>query len=186
MGGMTSQPWKTSVPEEGAEPPSVARLLLRAARDHAHSGVRYLTGPTASESVRQSYPELLESALGLLSALRDRGLRPRDKVALLLDRQPEFLTVLWACLLGGFVPCPMVPITGDPARWATQLAHVNGLLDGPLLVTTETIRAELPEVPGLAVAAVEELREAGAPPVPNATGNPPCTPRPRRTLPCWC
>ncbi|MBD3007443.1 non-ribosomal peptide synthetase [Streptomyces sp. 5-10] len=157
---MTSPPLNTSVPQEDAEPNSVARLLLRAARDHAHSGVRYLVGPTASESVRQSYPELLESALGLLSALRDRGLRPRDKVALLLDRQPEFLTVFWACLLGGFVPCPMVPVSGDPARWAAQLTHVNELLDGPLLVTTEATRAELPEVPGLAVAVVEELRAA--------------------------
>ncbi|MBI0376492.1 non-ribosomal peptide synthetase [Streptomyces albiflaviniger] len=157
---MTSQPLNTSVPQQDAEPNSVARLLLRAARDHAHSGVRYLVGPTASESVRQSYPELLESALGLLSALRDRGLRPRDKVALLLDRQPEFLTVFWACLLGGFVPCPMVPISGDPARWAAQLTHVNELLDGPLLVTTEATRAELPEVPGLAVAVMEELRAA--------------------------
>ncbi|WJD97275.1 non-ribosomal peptide synthetase [Streptomyces antimycoticus] len=164
---MTSQPLNTSAPsapEEGPESLSVAQLLLRAARDHAHSGVRYLVGPTASESVRQSYPELLESALGLLSALRGRGLRPRDTVALLLDRQPEFLTVLWACLLGGFVPCPMVPIPGDPARWSAQLAHVNGLLDGPLLVTTEAMRAELPEVPGLAVAVVEELRDEAADP----------------------
>ncbi|WAP58264.1 non-ribosomal peptide synthetase [Streptomyces sp. S465] len=158
---MTTSPLKSSAPEETPEPRSVAGLLLRAARDHPHSGVRYLTGPAADESIRQSYPELLESALVLLSALRDRGLRPGDKAALLLDRQPEFLAVFWACLLGGFVPCPMVPIPGDPARWAAQLAHVNRLLDGPLLVTTEAMRAELPDVPGLAVAVVEEVREAG-------------------------
>ncbi|OMI40162.1 putative NRPS-like protein [Streptomyces sparsogenes DSM 40356] len=101
----------------------------------------------------------------MLTGLRSRGLEPRDKVALLLDGQREFLTVFWACLLGGFVPCPMVPLPGDPARWAAQLAHVDRLLDRPLLVTTEAMRAELPEVPGLAVAPVEGL--GGGEPAPD-------------------
>ncbi|MET7935257.1 non-ribosomal peptide synthetase [Streptomyces sp. NPDC005322] len=159
---MASQPLKNSVPNESQDLSSIAGLLLRAAHDHPESGVRYVSGQAVDDSRRQSYPELLESALGLVPALRDRGLRPGDKAALLLDGQPEFLTVFWACLLGGFVPCPMVPIPGDPARWATQLGHVNQLLDRPLLVTTEAMRAELPDVPGLAVAAVEELRGVAA------------------------
>ncbi|MET7760680.1 non-ribosomal peptide synthetase [Streptomyces sp. NPDC005393] len=159
---MASQPLKNSAPEECQDLRSVARLLLRAAHDHPDAGVRYVSGQAAEDSQRQTYPELLESALEFLAALRDRGLRPCDKVALLLDGQSEFLTVFWACVLGGFVPCPMVPVPGDPARWATQLAHVNQLLERPLLVTTEAMRAELPEVPGLAVAAVEELRDVAA------------------------
>ncbi|QKV92601.1 non-ribosomal peptide synthetase [Streptomyces sp. NA02950] len=159
---MTEQPLKNSVPKESKDLRSVAQILLRAAYDHPDSGVRYVSGRDWSDSTHQSYPELLESALEVLAALRARGLRPRDTVALLLDGQREFLTVFWACLLGGLVPCPMAPVPGDPARWAAQLTHVNALLDDPLLVTSEALAAGLPDVPGLSVAVVEELRDGSA------------------------
>jgi len=157
---MASQPLKYSVPNDSQDLRSVAQLLLRAAHHHPDSGVRYVTAEAERDATRQSYPELLQSSLQLIAPLRGHGLRPGDTVALLLDGQREFLTVFWACLLGGFVPCPMVPIPGDPARWSAQLSHVNQLLDRPLLVTTEAMSAELPDVPGLAVATVEHLREA--------------------------
>ncbi|MDT0549282.1 non-ribosomal peptide synthetase [Streptomyces lonegramiae] len=162
---MPAQPLKYITPEDARDLRSVAQLLVRAADEYPYSGVGYLAEGAESESTRQSYPELLDSALRLLTALRSRGLKPHDKVVLLLDGQREFLTVFWACLLGGFVPCPMVPVPGDPARWAAQLAHVNRLLDGPLLVTTEAMRTELPAVPGLAVASAEEL--GGGEPAPD-------------------
>ncbi|MEU8822744.1 non-ribosomal peptide synthetase [Streptomyces sp. NPDC048636] len=159
---MAAQPLENSVPKESKDLRSVAQILLRAAHDHPESGVRYVSGREGGDSTHQPYPELLESALELLEGLRARGLRPRDTVALLLTGQREFLTVFWACLLGGFVPCPMAPVPGDPARWAAQLAHVNALLEGPLLVTDEALAAELPDVPGLAVAVVDELRNGSA------------------------
>ncbi|MFI0814450.1 AMP-binding protein [Streptomyces sp. NPDC021098] len=161
---MASQPLKSSVPNDSQDLRSVAQLLLRAARNYPDSGVRYVAAEAEVDATRQSYPELLRSARQLLAPLREYGLRPGDTVALLLDGQREFLTVFWACLLGGFVPCPMVPIPGDPARWAAQLSHVNRLLGGPLLVTTEAMGADLPGVPGLAVATVEHLRDAGGTP----------------------
>ncbi|MGO4419130.1 AMP-binding protein, partial [Streptomyces sp. MCAF7] len=143
----------------------MTQLLVRAAVEYPYSGVGYLPDGAEGESIRQPYSELLDSALRLLTGLRSRGLRAGDKVALLLDDQREFLSVFWACLLGGFVPCPMAPVPGDPARWAAQLAHVDRLLDRPLLVTTEATRAELPNVPGLAVAPVEGL--GGGEPAPD-------------------
>ncbi|MER6144760.1 non-ribosomal peptide synthetase [Streptomyces sparsogenes] len=162
---MPTQSLKYSTPEDVQDLRSVARLLVGAAVEHPYSGVGYLADGAEGELTRQPYPELLDSALRMLTGLRSRGLEPRDKVALLLDDQREFLTVFWACLLGGFVPCPMVPLPGDPARWAAQLAHVDRLLDRPLLVTTEAMQAELPEVPGLAVAPVEGL--GGGEPAPD-------------------
>ncbi|WP_043486807.1 MULTISPECIES: AMP-binding protein [Streptomyces] len=165
---MSRQSLKYSTPEDAQELRSVAQLLVRAAVEYPYSGVGYLPDGAEGESIRQPYTpyaELLDSALRLLTGLRSRGLRAGDKVALLLDDQREFLSVFWACLLGGFVPCPMAPVPGDPARWAAQLAHVDRLLDRPLLVTTEATRAELPDVPGLAVAPVEGL--GGGEPAPD-------------------
>ncbi|KUJ64398.1 peptide synthetase [Streptomyces albus subsp. albus] len=157
---MKARPGELSVPESVEDPRCVAQLLLSAAEKYPDAGIRYLLGGVDGESIFQTYPELLDAARRMLTALRERGLGPQDKVALLLPDQRDFLAVFWACLLGGFVPCPMVPLPGDPARWAAQLGHVDQLLDHPLLVTTEAMVAELPQVPGLAVAPLEELRGA--------------------------
>lgn len=136
---------------------NLVQLLLRVSHDHAESGLLYRSGDADAGSRRQSYPELLDEARKLLTGLRALGLRPEDKVVLLLERPQEFLPTFWACLLGGFVPCPTVPLRGDPNRWAAQLSHLNGLLDEPLLITTEDLAPELPQVPGLTVALLESL-----------------------------
>ncbi|MGW5422563.1 alpha/beta fold hydrolase [Streptomyces sp. NPDC003943] len=147
---------------------TVADLLLQAAEDHPGNGVLYHEGDATSEdSHLQPYPELVREARRVLTALRDRGLAPQDKVVLLLERPQEFLTAFWACLLGGYIPVPMAPLGGDPERWAAQLGHVDTLLDHPLVVTSESLAAELPRVEGLAVTALETLY--GAEPADTAT-----------------
>ncbi|MEW2118876.1 non-ribosomal peptide synthetase [Streptomyces sp. NPDC005474] len=142
---------------------SIADLLLWAAEHHPESGLLYQQGATHSGDSRfQSYPELADEALRVLTGLRGRGLAPQDKVVLLLERPHEFLPAFWACLLGGFVPVPMAPLGGDPERWAAQLGHVNALLDQPLIVTTEELAAELPPVEGLGVTPLAGLYAAEA------------------------
>lgn len=141
---------------------SIADLLLRAAREHPDSGLRHCRGGAAAPSHFQTYPELLDQARRVLAALRARGVRPRQNVVLLLDRPQEFLTAFWACVLGGFVPCPMTPLAGDPERWAAQLAHVDALLGRPLLIAGESAHAELPQSSDIAVTTLASLH--GAPP----------------------
>ncbi|MFJ9845006.1 AMP-binding protein [Kitasatospora sp. NPDC101155] len=142
----------------------IADLLLRAAERHPDTGVRYALGGTSTGHADQSYPELLREAQILLTGLRARGLRPGDTLVLLLTHPEEFLIAFWASVLGGFVPCPMARLQGDPERWATQLSHVNTLLERPLLITSEAISAELPPVEGLATATLELLLDPEAEP----------------------
>lgn len=139
------------------QPRNLGQLLLRAAERNPGSGLRYCLGGADDVSQLQLYPDFLTEVRRLLTGLRARGLRPADKVVLLLEQPREFLTTFWAALLGGFVPCPMVPVRGDPQRWAAQLAHVDQLLDRPLVVTSAGLAAELPQMPGLAVVPVEDL-----------------------------
>ncbi|GAA1226027.1 non-ribosomal peptide synthetase [Kitasatospora nipponensis] len=136
----------------------LAELLLLAARDAADRGVGYCTSDAVT---RVGYPQLLDQSLRLLAGLRALGAEPGRTVALLLQRPEEFLPALWACLLGGLTVCPLVPIREDEPRWAAQLTHVNTLLDGPLLLTSEQLLAELPAVAGLAVATVDEASRHG-------------------------
>jgi acyl-CoA synthetase (AMP-forming)/AMP-acid ligase II/thioesterase domain-containing protein/acyl carrier protein len=136
---------------------SITDLLLTAADRHPDTGVRYCHGPADAASRVLSYPGLLAEAARLLTGLRAEGLRPGDRVVLLLERPQEFLPAFWAAVLGGFVPCPMAPLRGDRERWGAQLTHVNTLLGGPLVVAGDTLVAELPAVDGLSVTSLERL-----------------------------
>ncbi|MCE7007117.1 non-ribosomal peptide synthetase [Kibdelosporangium philippinense] len=149
-----------SVRADWGEIANVGQLLTSAARAHPSHGVRCLTAAAVespADALDLSYPELLAMSLRLLARLRAEGVRPGKVVGLLLERPEDFLPTLWACLLGGLVVCPLVPLRGDTQRWAAQLDQVNNLLDGPLVVTTRALQAELPPVGGLAVAVLEEL-----------------------------
>ena len=138
-------------------PRTIVDLLLDAARDHAGSGLGYPRWEGDLEAPFQSYPDLLDAARSVLTGLRSHGLAPRSTVVLLLEKPQEFLAAFWACQLGGFVPCPMAALGGDPERWAAQLGHVDALLEQPLVVTSATLAAELPAVPGLTVVPLESL-----------------------------
>ncbi|MEU4811281.1 non-ribosomal peptide synthetase [Nocardia fluminea] len=154
------------VPHAVRDAESVPQILLHAARHHPTSGTTYLrrTGGAPAVRVHRSYPQLLDDALRLTGALRDQGLRPQSKVVLLLDDHEDFVTVLWACFLGGFVPCPMVAQPADPTRWAGALRHVDELLEGPLVVTSLAMRDTMPAVSGSASVTVESLRTGEHPP----------------------
>jgi acyl-CoA synthetase (AMP-forming)/AMP-acid ligase II/thioesterase domain-containing protein/acyl carrier protein len=147
---------------DDAEIGTIPHLLARAASGRPGAGLRYCDGGALAPSAFQSYPELLDQACRLLSGLRALGAGPGDKVAVLVERPRDFVEVFWACLLGGLVPCPLVPVRGDPERWSAQLAHVGRLLDKPLLIADEALAAELPAGAALTAVPLDELR--GLPP----------------------
>ncbi|MGI8312569.1 alpha/beta fold hydrolase [Saccharopolyspora hattusasensis] len=138
---------------------TIASLLVRAASTWPSAGLRYCHGTALVPHSFQSYPELLDEACRLLSGLRAQGAEPGDKVALLVERPREFIELFWACLLGGLVPCPLVPLRGDPERWSAQLAYVDQLLSKPLLIADETLAAELPAGAALTAVPLDELRD---------------------------
>jgi acyl-CoA synthetase (AMP-forming)/AMP-acid ligase II/thioesterase domain-containing protein len=133
----------------------IAEWLFSAAQHHPHTGLRWLSEDAPTRNGASSYtghepvltyPALLEEALHILGGLRARNLAPGAKVALLLERARDFIPAFWACVLGGYVPCPLVPIRNDRDRWTKHLAHINALLDGPLVLTTGTLRAHVADL----------------------------------------
>ena len=144
---------------QSGDPVGVANLLLQAARQYPRSGLGLTLGGRDCKFALLTYPALLAEAQCILGGLQALGLQPGARVALLLEGASDFIPAFWACLLGGFISCPLAPIRNDEERWKRHLSHVDALLDCPLLVATDALRRELP---GAGAAADIELLRAGA------------------------
>jgi len=156
----------TQIPESANSLRSVAQILPRAVRHYnPHAGITYLApgvGGAPEFASFQTPRQLAGLALDVLAGLRARGLRPGAKVAVLLEDHRDTIIALWACLLGGYVACPMVAQHTDPIRWAASLTHVQELLEGPLLVASSELIGEIRVVPGLEITTLDNLRGTGS------------------------
>ncbi|MEV7711696.1 SDR family NAD(P)-dependent oxidoreductase [Streptomyces sp. NPDC088270] len=114
-------------------PPTLCDALMRAAR--TERGTTYIRADGAED--RQTYRELLAESTSMLSGLRGSGLRPGDPVLLHCDDNRNFVTVFWACLLGGFVPTPvaMAPTYRVENATTRRIRNTWELLERPPLVT---------------------------------------------------
>ena len=92
-------------------------------------------------AVFQSYGQLLTEAATILGSLRQRGLKPQDKVILQVVNPRYFLSCFWACLLGGFVPLPLgvAPSYSQEHNQGRLLIEAYQLcsLEAPPLIVTE-------------------------------------------------
>ncbi|MDX7988428.1 peptide synthetase [Xenorhabdus sp. 12] len=137
---------------------SISSLLLRAVQQNPHSGLRFISGDKANESKWVTYPELLKETQRVLGGLRAHASKPDMHVILILEHAHDFVPAFWACILGGYVPCPVLPIRNDPERWEKHLNHVSSLLGNPLIISTKALQRELM---GIADAIdINELRTA--------------------------
>jgi len=133
----------------GSAPASVADLLRDLTRAHPERPA--LVGRDGE--IRLTYAELVERAASVAAGLLDRGLRPGDRVALLVRDREEALipavAVLWA---GGTLIIPPAArgrrtalaaaagtrpaaVFADPTTWLAALAF-PGLRDAPIRVAS--------------------------------------------------
>ncbi|MCP2163945.1 non-ribosomal peptide synthetase [Goodfellowiella coeruleoviolacea] len=148
---------------------SRVRDLVTALRRSAEAGPQaeiVYRGPDGVAS-RQHYRELAEDASRVLGGLRGLGLRPGDKVIFQLVDNRDFLTALWACVLGGFVAVPLaVPPTYHATTGAEKLVNTWRMLDSPLVLTDQGRQDRLrglagpPEWAGAGIAVLDQLRGA--------------------------
>lgn len=78
-----------------------------------------------------SYQDLNERALGILHKLQCRGLRPGDELIFQLRDNEAFVSLFWACILGGIVPVPVA--WADCEEKGMHLLKIAALLKRPFL-----------------------------------------------------
>ena len=88
------------------DPATIPSLLIRAA-GHPR-GVRFVDR-SEGDGTLLDYATLLARARGVAGALQRRGLRPGDRVGLVLPTAPTFFDAFFGALLAGLVPVPLYP-----------------------------------------------------------------------------
>ncbi|MFI6505007.1 thioesterase domain-containing protein [Nonomuraea typhae] len=134
-------------PPEGW-PPTLAHALHRAAVHHGGHGTTYVLADGSRR--RQTYADLLSQAQRVLGGLRGMGLRPGSPVLLQLRDNRNFVTALWACVLGGFVPTPVAvaPTYREHNATTRRLHNAWLLLNRPLqLEPADVLVAVVPDDP---------------------------------------
>ena len=108
---------------------TLAALLVRAGERFAER-----TAVKSSNGVR-TYAQVLENAARLANVLREHGLRPGDRVAMMLENRVEAVEVLTGITVGGFV---IVPVNGQFK--APEVDHVLENSGARALVHTDGVR----------------------------------------------
>ncbi|MBW8687224.1 non-ribosomal peptide synthetase [Chitinophaga rhizophila] len=111
---------------------SLSEILLE--KKHvAHKGITFIESGQHEHFV--SYQELFEQALSSLYYLQQKGLAPGHELVLQIEDNSTFLTVFWACLLGGIIPVPLTVGQNDEHR--QKLFNVWGVLHHPFLAIAD-------------------------------------------------
>lgn len=160
-----------AAPLAAGEPaPATVRTLVEALRWHAerHPAQEHVIFCDAmGELSRLTYGALNAAAEAAASALKARGVRSGEAVALMLPTGPDFLASFFGILLAGAIPVPLYPPAGT-TRIADHLRREAGILvncGARFLVTVAEIkpfarwlRALAPAMTGVLVAADLEAR----------------------------
>lgn len=149
-------------------PTTLQRALKRAAQAKIVRDLTYVEAD-ASE-INQTYQELLEDAEHILGGLRKLGLQPGTKVLFQFDRNQDFISSFWGCILGGFIPAPIItaPTYKESNATIQKLHNAWELLERPTILTQQSLLNDLQNVSVLLhlqdfrVEAVEKLRASAA------------------------
>ena len=130
-------------PLQWPEDATLLTTLQDAAHQQAQTPLVYITAD--GSTVTQTYRQLLQDAQRVLAGLRQLGLQPQDKVILQLDNNHDFITALWGCILGGFIPVPVSipPRYDQPHSTLTKLHNTWQMLGEPLVLTSTELLPKL-------------------------------------------
>jgi len=157
----------------GPQPPPRHASLNQALEQAAASGRRGLTFVAADESeTTLGWDALRARAARVAGALASLGVRPGERVALVLPTGPEFMDAFFGTLLAGAVPVPLYPPVrlGRLPEYHASTARMLRLSGAVVLLSDGRVGRLLGEAvrlagPRLGLRSVASVRESGAAPL---------------------
>ncbi len=98
-----------------------------------------------SRAVVQTYAQIWERAAKILNGLRSLSLQPGNTIIFQIDTSQDFAPALWGCIMGGFVPVPVL-IASDysqPNQALSKLHNIWQQLDYPTILTTSKLASQI-------------------------------------------
>lgn len=109
---------------------TLADIIRERRGDHRH-GVTFIQA--GEKELVISYARLYADACKVLFALQQRGIQPGNELVLQVEDQPSFISIFWACILGGIIA---VPLSAAPKQeHKRKLFNIWPLLNRPYLIT---------------------------------------------------
>ncbi|WP_379155585.1 AMP-binding protein [Paenibacillus sp. sgz5001063] len=104
-----------------------------------HVGVTFIESSQDENFI--SYRELYGKSLLLLGYLQELGIRPGEELLFQIEDNLHFLSLFWACILGGIIPVPCS--LGTTEDYRLKLTHIWNSLSSPHLVVERRISGKL-------------------------------------------
>ncbi|MCL5065279.1 MAG: condensation domain-containing protein, partial [Firmicutes bacterium] len=109
-------------------------MMLR--RSESQKGIHFVQ---ATHTNFVTYENVLRRAVQTLGVLQQKGIQPGDEVVFQIEDNEVFVTVFWACILGGMIPVPVSMATLE--EYKQKLFRIWTQLKDPFLVT-DTLHME--------------------------------------------
>lgn len=154
---------------EGVPLPPLDVATVNAALARAAETDRGLVFVDAREQERSMpWAEVRQRAQRVAGALAERGIRPGDRVAMVLPTGPDFMDAFFGTLLAGAVPVPLYPPVrlGRMDEYVRGTARMLSAVGARMLVSDARVRLLLGGAveiarPALGCPTVAELRDGG-------------------------
>ncbi len=117
--------------------------MLLAAAERGRGGLRFVARDESAEFV--PWPRVVARAAGAAAVLRERGVEPGERVALVLSTGPAFFDACCGALLAGAVPVPLYPPVrlGRLGEYRERTAALVRAAGARLVVTDRRLAALL-------------------------------------------
>ncbi|CAH8243389.1 non-ribosomal peptide synthetase [Paenibacillus melissococcoides] len=102
-------------------------------------GITYISGRDREYTV--TYAELLNRALHVLNLLRSKGIKTGEELLMQVEDNDMFITVFWACILGGIIPVPVT--VGHNNEHKLKIFNIWSVLQRPHLIGTDKVISSL-------------------------------------------
>lgn len=90
-----------------------------------------------------SYRDLFNDVIKLLGSLQKKGIMEGDELVFQLKGNREFITLFWACILGGIIPVPLAVVSNKESR--NRFENVWRTLSNPWLIYSEGNLVTIPK-----------------------------------------
>ncbi|WP_211747752.1 long-chain fatty acid--CoA ligase [Paenibacillus sp. Marseille-Q4541] len=139
---MNAKPWLPFYPSEVAPAfdypkQNLALFLVRSAHKYPNRPAMHFMGKTIS------YKKLLESAYRMANALRSKGLKKGDRVAIMLPNCPQVVIAYYGTLLAGGIA-----VMTNPLYMERELAYQLKDAGAKIIITLDQFYARLQKITG--------------------------------------